>query len=240
MPHARYCARSEYVSGDRLPKVVFFELDMVSKPSKYPHMLPSHLVIRKAAGDLGILPADTRVLSTCVARTFTLNGHKNVYFLDHFELFKKEFAVERGGVTVPVPVQYDGIGQEQFFRNYRDQVIEFEKLLDSIENNTLTEHFYHFNARSAGRFAGTDPEPRPELSLGLVARDEPVRLFKDNFGLDLEAPLDKGIIFSCGSGVTVVVLRTAIKSIDEAIPLRVYNESWPEWALRAPEHIAKH
>lgn len=268
MPNSPRNAQNEFATVDRIKSSVFFDLDVVSKPSKFPHMLPSTLVFQKAVGNLGIHPTDTILIydrsgifsGPRAAWTFTLNGHKNVYLLDHYELFKKEFEVESGAVSgEPVPVKYKGISQEAFFKRYREQVIEFEELLDLVENKTLTEKYYHFDARSAGRFTGADPEPRPELSSGHVPgsfslpfqrvlnaqghfrpRDELISLFKNEFGLDLEAPLQKeGIIVSCGSGVTAVILRMAIKSIDENIPVRVYDGSWTEWAQRAPDCIEK-
>lgn len=268
MPNNPRNAKNEFATVDRIKSSVFFDLDVVSKPSKYPHMLPSTLVFQTAVGNLGIRPTDTVLVydrsgifsGPRAAWTFTLNGHKNVYLLDHYELFKKEFEVETGAVAnEPEPVKYDGIRQDAFFQRYREQVIEFEELLDLVENKTLAEKYYHFDARSAGRFTGSDPEPRSDLSSGHVPgslslpfqqvldseghikpRNELLALFKDEFGLDFEKPLQKeGIIVSCGSGVTAVILRTAIKSIDESIPVRVYDGSWTEWAQRAPDCIEK-
>lgn len=269
MPNNPRNAKNEFATVDRIKSSVFFDLDAITTPSKYPHMLPSSLVFKDAIGKLGISPTDTVLVydrsgvfsGPRAAWTFTLNGHKNVYLLDHYEDFKKLFEVESGPSTSaePVAVTYEGISQDEFFDNYREQVIEYDELLDLVQNNALTENYYMFDARSKGRFTGEDPEPRPEISSGHVpgarslpfqrvldseghmrSRDELVKLFKDEFGLDLEAPLDKkAIIVSCGTGVSAVILRAAIKSIGENIPIRVYDGSWTEWAQRAPEYIEK-
>lgn len=268
MPNNPRNAKNEYSNNDRIKLAVFFDLDVVSKPSRFPHMLPSQLVFQKAVGELGISASDTVLVydrsgvfsGPRAAWTFSLNGHKNVYLLDHYESFKREFEVETGAVTsVPEPVEYKGISQNDFFDNYRNQVIEFEELHDMVQNKTLTQDYYLFDARSHGRFTGKDPEPRPEISSGHVpgsqslpfskvldsdghmkSREELVALFKEEFGLDLEKPLEKkAIIVSCGTGVSAVILRTAIKVVDEKIPVRVYDGSWTEWAQRAPDYIDK-
>lgn len=264
MPNNPRNAKNEFLTNDRIKNSVFFDLDAICTPSKYPHMLPSSLVFKDAVGKLGVSPSDTILIydrsgifsGPRAAWTFTLNGHKNVYLLDHYEEFKKLFEVEQGPILKEKnqPVEYSGISQDQFFSNYRDQVIEFDELLDLLQNNALSENYHYFDARSTGRFTGEDPEPRSDISSGHVpgsrslpfsrvldenghikSRDQLIALFKLDFGLDLEAPLDKrGIIVSCGTGVTAVILRTAIKSIDENIPVRVYDGSWTEWAQRAP------
>lgn len=100
------------------------------------------------------------------------------------------------------------------------------------------------DARSAGRFAGKEPEPRPGLRPGHMPRALNVpysQLIEDgqltsrarieaafkSAGVDLEKP----IITTCGSGVTAAILTLALKSIGKQ-PQGLYDGSWAEWGSR--------
>jgi thiosulfate/3-mercaptopyruvate sulfurtransferase len=100
------------------------------------------------------------------------------------------------------------------------------------------------DARSAARFAGTMPEPRPGLRSGhmpgsfnvpfervvengrLVSRERIEQAFTAA-GVDLGKP----IITSCGSGVTAAILTLALESIGRS-PQGLYDGSWSEWGSR--------
>jgi thiosulfate/3-mercaptopyruvate sulfurtransferase len=100
------------------------------------------------------------------------------------------------------------------------------------------------DARSAARFAGKAPEPRPGLRSGhmprafnvpyekllengrLVSRERATAVFQDA-GVDLNKP----IITSCGSGVTAAVLTFALESLGKT-PKGLYDGSWAEWGSR--------
>ena len=100
------------------------------------------------------------------------------------------------------------------------------------------------DARSAERFRGTAPEPRPGLRSGhmpgsfnvpysrliekghLVPRARIEAAFTEA-GVDLDMP----IITSCGSGVTAAILTLALESIGRE-PKGLYDGSWAEWGSR--------
>lgn len=97
------------------------------------------------------------------------------------------------------------------------------------------------DARSAGRFAGTEPEPRPGLRSGHIpgsvnlhyteVYDAAGRMKSPEELRQLfESVVDKreDLTFSCGSGVTACVdaLAATIAGYDD---LAVYEGSWSEW-----------
>jgi len=98
------------------------------------------------------------------------------------------------------------------------------------------------DARSAGRFAGTEPEPREGLRPGHIPGSRSVHyadLLNDDAtmkepdatrsvfeaaGVDLTKP----IITTCGSGVTAAVLSLALERMGKT-DHALYDGSWSEW-----------
>ncbi len=101
------------------------------------------------------------------------------------------------------------------------------------------------DARAAGRFAGTTPEPRPGMAAGhmpgsrnlpyteLLAPDgtllpaDRLRARLAAAGVDGSRP----VVTSCGTGVTATILTLAMVQAGFA-PGAVYDGSWTEWASR--------
>lgn len=98
------------------------------------------------------------------------------------------------------------------------------------------------DARSAGRFEGRDPEPRPGLRSGHMpgavslpfgdvlaqGRMRDVDQLKAIFAA--KAGARRELVFSCGSGVTSCVLALAAELAGYS-DLHVYDGSWSEWGL---------
>ena len=114
--------------------------------------------------------------------------------------------------------------------------------LEAVRANLATRAEQVVDARSRGRFAGTESEPRAGLRGGHIPGslnlpyDElyrpdgtlrPESELRDAFakaGLDPARP----VITSCGSGVTASVLALALHLLGRR-DVAVYDGSWSEW-----------
>jgi thiosulfate/3-mercaptopyruvate sulfurtransferase len=240
--HARYLAK--HILG-----AIFFDIEELSdRPNPLPHMLPPADVFSRNLSALGIgdqmdiiIYEQEGVFSGPRAwwtlRTF---GAQNVYLLDG----GLRAWIEAGLPTHSGPVHR----APAVFRAKLDQnaVKDFSQIQEMI-----AAHGQILDARSAGRFAGTLPEPRPGLSSGhmpgatsipytelvedgrLKPAEELRRIFNAK-GLDLQQP----ITTTCGSGVTAAVLALGLEA-SGANQVSLYDGSWAEYAARPEAVIEK-
>jgi thiosulfate/3-mercaptopyruvate sulfurtransferase len=121
-----------------------------------------------------------------------------------------------------------------------------------MRQNLTTRKAQVLDARSRGRFAGTDPEPRAGLRGGhipgslnlpydeLYQKDgtflpaDDIRRKLEGAGINLARP----VVTSCGSGVTASVLALGFHVIGRA-DVAVYDGSWTEWGGRDDTPIEK-
>jgi len=114
--------------------------------------------------------------------------------------------------------------------------------LEDLRTNPGSAGWQLLDARSRGRFAGTEPEPRPGLRGGHLpgARNLPYTELVDSAGLLLPAEqlrqrfaaagIDpaRPTVTSCGSGVTACALALGLDLLGSR-QYAVYDGSWSEW-----------
>lgn len=117
------------------------------------------------------------------------------------------------------------------------------KTYDFVKENYSNPNIQLIDARSAGRFLGTAPEPRAELQSGHIPNSINIPytsvLVNGGFAPITELtelfaayPLkNKILVFSCGSGVTAAVVLCAAAMV---LPneMYIYDGSWTEWATK--------
>ncbi|MBG7611448.1 sulfurtransferase [Polaribacter sp. BAL334] len=129
------------------------------------------------------------------------------------------------------------LSEGNFTSNYQSQKISFVN--DILENLTSNESLV-VDARSEGRFYGTEPEPRKEVKSGRIPKSVSLphtailNGTKMKSKQELQAvfqsknPSNKAMVFSCGSGITASVLALSTE-IAEIKNHSVYDGSWTEW-----------
>jgi thiosulfate/3-mercaptopyruvate sulfurtransferase len=156
----------------RIPHARFFDLDEVKDPdSPYPHMLPSPTDFAKAMGQLGIRQDDSVVVydskelgvfsAPRVAWTLQVFGHQNVHILNNFRKWCEEgYPTDSGLPDDVAPVSYSVPELNQ------SKVAAFEEVKDIAKDSDHegAEEVQILDARSIGRWKGTDPEPREGTS----------------------------------------------------------------------------
>lgn len=120
--------------------------------------------------------------------------------------------------------------------DYQPQKLKFTKdVLIAIKN----KDYLIADARSKGRFYGTEPEPRNDLKSGHIPNSislpftEIITNGKLKSELELkeifkELNTKKDIIFTCGSGITASILALGAE-ISGLKNTAVYDGSWTEW-----------
>lgn len=230
-----------------IPGVRRFDYDkQVCKPNtSLPHMMPSPELFQEKVRQLGINVDSDIVVYDDVGLyasprawwMFKAMGHERVWVLDGGLRAWLDAGMEVGsGYTMPgQPGDFVAAKGRARFCNAPEVLAALEDPKSQI-----------LDARSAGRFNGTAPEPRPGVRGGHMpsAKNLPFPEVLDGSKLKtpeqlrkLFAPLankEQTVITSCGSGITACVLTLAAWESGYR-NLVVYDGSWAEWG--APSHL---
>ena len=252
--------RSEYEAGPSIKGAHFLDIDDVGTKCEknLPHMLPTKEVFAKIMDEFGITPETNVVVygsEGCFSiprafYTFRAMGHDKVHMLDG----SLADWIDSNGPTESGPkdsfkvanLSTDGAAK---YKNAVDpiNIVDINHVSNVVKSGNSSGSII-VDARSAGRFDGIEPEPRPGLRGGhmpgafnvpfnillddnnkkFLPKEEMKSIF-EQAGVDVETEMN--IVCSCGSGVTACWLALALEECgrDPAKTL-IYDGSWIEWA----------
>lgn len=242
LPNVDRDAKAEY-DQSHIPNARFFDIDEVSDHrSDLPHMVPPVEKFMSKVRKLGVGDGHQIVIydshglfsAARVWWLFKVMGQKNVAVLDGG---LPKWLREGRTVDSSSPL----IRDRHMFVKYHDEMI---KDVTQVSSASKLGDFEILDARSAGRFRGEEPEPRPGLRAGhipgsknifygdllnedgtLKSQDKLVAHFKAK-----AVNLDKPVITSCGSGVTAAIINLALDRIGKT-DHALYDGSWTEWGM---------
>ncbi|MET1259568.1 sulfurtransferase [Flagellimonas sp. DF-77] len=227
-----------------IPKARKFDLKGVFRDleAPYPNTVPRPEDFERECRKLGIGQNSEIVVfdhngiytSARVWWLFQIMGHANIAVLDGG--LPQWIAQDRPTEKTPMTDFAMGDFKARF---QADQVVSFKQ----VDTNTNSQKFLIVDARSKGRFSGTEAEPRKSLQSGHIPHS--INLpFKEVLQdgrfktkaelLALFAPSraeGKEVVFSCGSGMTACILALA-NTVADGSSLKVFDGSWSEWAER--------
>jgi thiosulfate/3-mercaptopyruvate sulfurtransferase len=245
LPNEPFDGHAEFLKA-RIPGARYFDIDRFADPdTSLPHMVPSVGRMEKLLGEAGVSNASTVVFYdqkglASAARGWWLMGlfgHDNAAVLDGgLPKWRKENRpTESGAPPAPAPQTFRADFRAGRLRGVGDIIanlpVQAELVLD---------------ARAAGRFAGTAPEPRSGVRGGHMpgAANVPYTdllnadgTFRDPASLRTRfaaagADGTRPVVTSCGTGVTACILTLGM--VLAGLPQgAVYDGSWTEWGGRA-------
>lgn len=255
MPNVAKNGFEEFSKQRLTNNAVFFDIDKIKDDSnKFPHMLPTHRQFQAQLSELGLSSQDSLLIydqqgifSCCrAAWMFEVMGHNvgDIFILNTFpklvadEKLSKELVI-RTPTDSETPFKHSVFQTEDL---HHEKVVRFEDLLELVKGGKVGAEVTVVDARSADRFTGEAPEPRPipsghipgSVNLPFPSLLTQEKSFKSPQELrDVFASVgvteshDKKIIVMCGTGVTACVLRVGLDIAGLGSKgVAVYDGSW--------------
>ena len=226
-----------------IPGARFFDIDVVADPeTSLPHMVPSPGRFARLMGEMGVsndsilVFYDQKGIASSARGWWLMElfGHENAAVLDGGLPAWRRLGrpTETGTPPKPPPTTYRVSFRAERLRGIGDML--------GIDPVRIV-----LDARPAGRFHGTAPEPRPGLPSGhmpgstslpstdLLSPDGTMLSPPDLRARFAAAGVDgtRPVVTSCGTGVTATILTLGLIQAGFA-PGAVYDGSWTEWAGR--------
>ena len=231
-------ARAEY-DAEHIPGAVFIDLgELRNIANPLPMMMPARMKFARAMQAIGVGERDRIVLydsspwHTSARAWFMLRafGATDVALLDGgIAKWSAEGRTLVGGAERP--------RRATFTAHDPDGV----RTLDEVAQALRTADAQLVDARSAARFTGDEPDPRPgvvpghmpgAINLPYGQLFEADGTWKTGDALaaaftDAGVDLNRRVITTCGSGITAAVLAFGLHLLDRDATL--YDGSWSEW-----------
>ena len=250
LPAVKRDAEKEYLDR-HIASAKRFDINEIVTPDRdLPHTMPTsplfqrHMQMRGVNAESHVLIYDDSDIKSAARAWFMFRffGHEHVQVIDGglkswmaegglLSSGEDDAPTARGNFMTGDPI--GGVG-----------MISVHSLKRLVDKPITERKKSIIDARSEGRFLGRSPEPRPGLAGGHMpgALNVPFdRLIDEDTGryhspetikqVFEDIDRDKGIITSCGSGVTacVLILGLTIAGWDD---LTLYDGSWTEWGSR--------
>jgi len=232
--------RAEFEQA-HIPGAVFLDIEDVSDPdSPLPHTMPSEARFASRMQSLGARDGARFVIYDnsplhSAARIWWMLRSYGAHYVALLDGGFQKWTGERRSIER---------GREQHRHGHFTAFLDESAAIAKDELIGLVGAGTHeiVDARSAARFAGSEPEPRPGLASGHIPgarslpqgalfnadnswkRGDELRAAFENAGVDLAKPM----VTSCGSGVTAAVLLFGAHLLGKE-DVRLYDGSWSEW-----------
>ena len=226
-----------------IPGARFFDIGVVADlDTALPHMVPTPGRFEKLLGAMGVgnesrvVFYDQKGLQSAARGWWMMGlfGHDRAAVLDGGlpKWVREGRGTESGDAPCPAPASFQATYRAGRLRGLGDMM--------SADAGRVV-----LDARAAGRFHGTAPEPRPGLPNGHMpgSRSVPSTSLLEADGTMLAperlreifaavgADGSKPVVTSCGTGVTATILTLGL--VRAGLPQgAVYDGSWTEWAGR--------
>lgn len=225
--HGKEEFKTQHIAGAR-----FFDYDqeVCDSSSAYPRMMPSVELFEASVRALGVSNTSKVVVydnnqmfsSPRAWWMFKAMGHTSVFVLDGgLEAWLAVGGEVEAGEPSALKGDFVADPVEQAF-------VDAEHVLNSIQSGDRQI----LDARAAERFKAEHMPKASNLHYQELLRDgkmKPLDELKEIYSEKITA--DKGVTFSCGSGVTacILVLGASLSGYED---LKVYDASWSEWGKR--------